>query len=383
MSATVTIVEAADKQLASLVRGAGLTVVSTIQADGLLMLDRQVSQAPDVLIVDVRGAAGLPPDLAAFKRRFVKTGVILVMESLDPAIMLDAMRAGVTELVKSPVVVDELKAAVARVTGGQVEEVTGGDVIAFLGAKGGVGTTTLGVNVAAVLAGDKDSNVVMADLHVAVHGDVGLLFGIEPRFSSVDALENVRRLDAAFLKGLVVRAKPGLDVLASPETPAVRPPEGRLVRTLIDRLAAAYDTVVIDVPRSDLGVLEALEPATAIVLVVNQELPTVRRAAQIAALLRQRHGRERLGAVVSRYDARAEIGQDDIERVVGLPVWGVLPSDYRLALQAANQGHPLVVDNHSRLTNAIRELSRRVTRSQGAEKAAGPARKMGRLAGLF
>jgi pilus assembly protein CpaE len=155
------------------------------------------------------------------------------------------------------------------------------------------------------------------------------------------------------------------------------------VRALIDRLAALYRTVVLDVPRSDMGMIEALEPATAIVVVVNQELPTVRRAAQIAALLRQRHGKERLGSVVSRYDARAEIGQDDIERVVGLPVWGVLPSDYRLALQAANQGAPLVVDNHSRLANATRQLAHKVTKSRGAAAPAAATRKVGRLAGLF
>ncbi len=376
------IVEGADRQLATLVRSAGLTVVATIRADALSMLDRHVSQVPDVLILDVRGESGLPPELPAAKRKFPKVNVVLVVAKLDPALMLEAMRAGVTELVSEPFTAEDLKAAVDRVTGGLAEEVSGGDIIAVLGAKGGVGTTTIAVNVAAALAAEKDSNVIIADLHAAAHGDVGLLFGVEPRFSVVDALENVRRLDAAFLKGLVVRAKPGLDVLTSPETPSVRPPEGRQVRALIDRLAALYRTVVLDVPRSDMGMIEALEPATAIVVVVNQELPTVRRAAQIAALLRQRHGKERLGSVVSRYDARAEIGQDDIERVVGLPVWGVLPSDYRLALQAANQGSPLVVDNHSRLANAVRQLALKMSRSQGAAPTAVP-RKVGRLAGLF
>jgi pilus assembly protein CpaE len=324
----------------------------------------------------------LPTEVTSFKRKYNKTSVVLIVEKLDPALMLDAMRAGVTELVAEPFTGADIKAAVDRVTGGQVEDVSGGDVIAFIGAKGGVGTTTIAVNVAAALAAEKDSNVIVADLHAAAYGDVGLLFGVEPRFSVVDALENVRRLDAAFLKGLVVRAKPGLDVLASPETPSVRPPEGRQVRALIDRLATLYRTVVIDVPRADIGMIEALEPATAITVVVNQELPTVRRAAQIGALLRQRHGKDRLGSVVSRYDSRAEIGQDDIERVVGLPVWGVLPSDYRLALQAANQGSPLVVDNHSRLADAIRQLARKVAKSERAAAAAVP-RRVGRLAGLF
>ena len=383
MVPTITVVEGADRQFAAFARSAGLTIVSTIRVENLSVIERQVSQAPDVLVVDLRGEAVFPHELAAFKRKYAKTSVVLVVSKLDPALMLDAMRAGVTELVAEPFTGADLKAAVDRVSGGQVEEVTGGDVIAFLGAKGGVGTTTIAVNVAASIGAAKDSNVIMADLHAAAYGDVGLLLGVEPRFSVVDALENARRLDAAFLKGLVARAKPGIDVLASPETPSVRVPEGRQVRALIDRLAALYRAVVLDVPRSDIGMIEALEPATAIVVVVNQELPTVRRAAQIAALLRQRHGKDRLGSVVSRYDARAEIGQDDIERVVGLPVWGVLPSDYRLALQAANQGCPLVVDNHSRLADAMRQLAQKVSRPQEAPGRASATRKVGRLAGLF
>ena len=383
MVASITVVESSDRQLAALARSTGLTVVSTIEPTELPNLDRQGNRPPDVLLVDVRDGGGLPPELASFKRRHPKSGVVVVAAQMDPAMMLEAMRAGVTELVTDPVTAPDLKAAIDRVLGTHVDQSASGDTIAFLGAKGGVGTTTLAVNVAAALAADKESNVMMADLHVAAHGDVSLLLGVEPRFSVVDALENVKRLDAAFLKGLLVRAKPGLDVLASPDPPSVRPPEGRQVRALIERIGNHYPTVVLDVPRSDMGMLEALEPATAMVVVVNQELPTVRRAAQIAAMLRQRHGKDRVGAVVSRYDSRAEIGQDDIERVVGLPVWGVLPSDYRLTLSAANQGKPLVVDNHSRLANAIRQLAHRLVKSAPSEAARPAARTSGRLAGLF
>jgi pilus assembly protein CpaE len=383
--ATITVVESGNGQLSGLVRAAGLTVISTMQSAELAALDRNGVRPPDVLVVDARGDAGLPPELGGLKRRYPRMGVVLVVEKLEPTLMLEAMRAGVTELVAEPLAEADIKAAVDRVLGHHAPQTAAGEIIAFLGAKGGVGTTTLAVNVAAALAGQKDSNVLMADLHVAAHGDVGLLFGVEPRFSIVDALENVRRLDSAFLKGLVVRAKPGLDVLASPDTPSLRPPEGRQIRSLLDRLAAQYQTVVLDVPRSDMGMLEALEPASAMVVVVNQELPTVRRAAQIAALLRQRHGKDRVGAVVSRYDSRAEIGQEDIERVVGLPVWGVLPSDYRLALSSANQGKPLVLESHSRLAAAVKQLATRVCRSPAeAEAPSQPARRQaGRLAGLF
>jgi Flp pilus assembly CpaE family ATPase len=117
---------------------------------------------------------------------------------------------------------------------------------------------------------------------------------------------------------------------------------------------------VLDVPRSDFATIDSLDPLSSVVLVVNQELPTVRRAAEIGALLRQRYGKDRVGAVVSRYDARADIGQDDIQRVVGVPVWGTLPSDYRKVLAAANAGRPLVTDNHSRLAASVTQLAQRL-----------------------
>jgi septum formation inhibitor-activating ATPase MinD len=117
---------------------------------------------------------------------------------------------------------------------------------------------------------------------------------------------------------------------------------------------------------------------------VNQELPTVRRAAKIAALLRQRHGKDKVAAVVCRYDSRAEIGQEDIERAVGLPVWGVIPSDYRLTIAAANDGRPFVLDK-GRLPTAVREFAARL-RGQEREKPASPhaaKRVASRIAGLF
>jgi pilus assembly protein CpaE len=233
------------------------------------------------------------------------------------------------------------------------------------------------------MASEMGSGVLLTDLHVAVHGDAALLLGVEPRFSVVEAIENTQRLDAAFLKGLIVKAKGGLDVLASPERPQLRPPEGAQVRALLERLVANYSAVVLDVPRSDFGVLDSLDPLTAVLLVVNQELPSIRRAAQIAALLRQRYGKDKVACVVSRYDARADIGQEDIERVVGLPVWAVLPSDYRKVIAAANAGKPLVSDANSRLASSVVQLARRLA-GASAEPAKRPAaRAAGRLGGLF
>ena len=101
-----------------------------------------------------------------------------------------------------------------------------GQVIAFLGGKGGVGTTTLAVNVATAMAKSAPSSTLLIDLHVG-SGDAALFLGAEPRFSVVDALENIQRLDDSFLRSLVGRTKFGLDLLASSDRGMVGPVDVR------------------------------------------------------------------------------------------------------------------------------------------------------------
>ena len=379
--------ESTDRQLAGLVRSAGCTVVATVPMGDFGALTRTQSASPDVLLVDLRGQTRLPTGLQAFKRQHSQVGVVIVAAQLDPMLMLEAMRAGLTDWVTDPLSVPDLRTAIDRAVGHTAPLATSGKILAFLGAKGGVGTTTLAVNVAAVLAAESDSKVLLIDLHVSAYGDAALMLGAEPRCSVVDALENVHRLDAAFLDTLVVRAKPGLDLLASPERPSYAFGVSQL-RALLDGVTRFYRCVILDVPHHDLRILDALEHAASNTLVVDQELSTIRRATKIASLLKLRHGRDKVSAVVMRHDSRADIGQNDIERVVGLPVWRMLPNDYRLALTAVTSGRPLVTDNKSRLPTAIRQLADRLHGSHlksskpdgGAKRAS--SRRLG-FVGLF
>src|SRR6185436_15818529 len=110
--------------------------------------------------------------------------------------------------------------------------------------------------------------------------------------------------------------------------------------------------------RSDAAALDALDQAARIVVVANQELATVRNASRIAASFRQRYGTERVTVIVNRVDQHAEIGRDDVEKVVGMRVLHTVPSDYRMALRALNKGRPLALDNHNKLAASFRELAR-------------------------
>ncbi len=173
----------------------------------------------------------------------------------------------------------------------------------------------------------------------------------------IDALENVHRLDKAFLGGLVGHARGGLSLLASSDRASATPVDATSVRTLIESAAKHYRYVVLDVPRTDV-MIDALEPSSRIVIVANQELATVRAATRLSAALRQRYGKERLAVVVSRFDIQAEIGQSDVERVLGTPVAHTFPSNYRIALEALNTGRPVVLDNHNKLAAALTGFAR-------------------------
>jgi pilus assembly protein CpaE len=184
----------------------------------------------------------------------------------------------------------------------------------------------------------------------------------------LDALENVKRLDAAYFKGLVVRSKSGLDLLGASGRPMSGGFETGKLRTLLDFAGQMHRFTVLDVPRSDTTVLDSLESATKIVLVANQELATVRSASRMAATLRQRYGQDRLRLVLTRTDRRAEIGHEDVERTVGIDVRHTFPSDYRLAVQAMNKGRPIVLDNHNDLSAAFTAFAREITGTTDSPK---------------
>ncbi len=355
MGLSITLVGATDRQLEELLRGPNVRLKTLSVADLLALAQPSASQ-PDVVILDLRDSGALPPTLSTLKRQHPATGVVIVAARMDPVLMLEAMRAGVNEWVADPITAAELNAAIERVGASRVASVQG-QIFAFIGAKGGVGTTTIAVNVATALARSlEDERTLLMDFHLS-YGDAAVFLGAEPRFTVADAMENTHRLDEAFFESLVVQSKStGVHLLASAER-AVGTVDMRRIATLLSFAASHYRYTFLDVPRSEAGVLDSLEGVASIMIVANQELATVRNAGRIAATLRQRYGKDRVKIVISRYDKQAEINNEDVERVVGSPVKYTVPSDYRAALNSLNKGRPLALDKESKLAPAFQAIA--------------------------
>jgi pilus assembly protein CpaE len=354
VAASLIIIGSRDPQIEEIARGSGRIATVTWLSDLSALMDVRAGQ-PDVLLVDVRRSGAVPSDLSQLKRNHPSTNVVLLASRLDPAVMLQGMRAGVNECITDPVTQAEFEAAIGRLLGQRAPASTGA-VFAFVGAKGGVGTTTTAVNVAATLAKLSAGRALLMDLHLA-YGDAAVFLGANARFSVLDALENLHRLDGQFLKSLIVSTPSGLDLLASADRPATRSLELRQIGSVVQLAAGQYPYVVLDVPRSDLGVLDNLDSVKSLVVVANQELATVRNAGRMAAALRARYHGTKVTTIINRTDGKSEIGQRDVERAVGGAIAHQLPSDYRRALTAMHKGRPLALDNHNNLSASIKALA--------------------------
>ena len=345
----VTVLAGTDRQLPGLLRACGAQVTS-IEIVDLEALAEPAVRQPDTIVVDARDLITMPAELAVIKRQHPTTGILVVLPRLDGALVLDAMRSGASECVAEPITREELNSALARIAAHRPSR--RGDVVAVIGAKGGVGATTVAVNVATMLNKLLPASTLLMDLHLT-YGDAAIFLGAEPRFSTLDALENMHRMDGSFLRTLVTQTKSGLDLLASSDHAISPPVDVTRVRSLIDLAAGEYRFLVLDVPRADPAVLDSMESVSSVVVVANQDVATIRSAARMAAALEQRYGKERVSIVISRYDARAEIGQADVERAIGRPVAGLFPNDYATALASLNEGRPLVLANHTKLASAF------------------------------
>src|SRR5262245_16275226 len=146
----VLIVDPLNRELEVLLSTSGIHA-SRASAAALSGLAQPTAVCPEVVLVDTRATRAIPASMAAVKRQHPAIGFIVVASESDPALLLEAMRAGATEFLPEPITAAALEQTIARLVAHRASPTTKGQVFAFIGAKGGVGTTTTAVNVATVL----------------------------------------------------------------------------------------------------------------------------------------------------------------------------------------------------------------------------------------
>src|SRR4051794_9353503 len=297
------------RQIARLVRACGVPV-------GIVEGRAPEGAGPDLVVVDIRSDAA--SGMAAIERLRAMSpnlAIFVIPAAPEPELILQAMRAGANEFFPWNSVDgsgasragDESFHGAVRRSAARREAASAGAkppcvTHAFLGAKGGAGTTTVAVNCAVELARLTKRPTIIVDLKTCL-GEVAMFLGVRPRFTVLDAIENLHRLDKDFLKELVTKHKSGLDILAAAEQ-FDRPnaQDAGAIEELLRVLTKTYDYVVIDCGNMITACVAAgLYAADTIFLVTNPDVPSIRNAQRLVERVRQPGaGRERVKVLVNR-----------------------------------------------------------------------------------
>lgn len=212
------------------------------------------------------------------------TDTILISDQSDNKLTRQLMRAGAVDVLPFPMDSYELGSLLRDAISEKrrriaTERGSLAGAIAFMGAKGGSGSTTLAVNVAYDLATKHNMKVALVDFDMQF-GDVALYLDLRPSSTVADALRQAHRLDPVFLKALMTHHKSGLDVLAScGSLYSASDVSSDEVVKLLEVLVETYDYVVIDLPDYiDNSVIEVLRFSEYIMLVIQNSLSAIKNA---------------------------------------------------------------------------------------------------------
>ncbi len=304
----------------------------------------------DFALAVVALAALSPEDLSRLESALSanpRTSVILVTDDQSSDFLLRAMRAGVREVVPLDGPREGLVAAFLR-QAGRLDTARGqtrlAQVIAFMPAKGGSGSTFLSTNLGFVLA-SHGKRVAVLDLNLQF-GDVALFVSDKrPKSNVADVCREASRLDAELLEASMMTIGENLSVLAAPDSPE-RAPEVRpeVVERIIALARTRFDIVILDVGRILEAVsIKALDEAENIYLVVQAALPTLHDARRLLGVLQGLgYGKDKLRIVLNRIDKKGDIGVREVARTLGYDVAQQVPNSYVSVVHSINHGIPIL-----------------------------------------
>jgi len=231
----------------------------------------------DLVVVDAR--RDVMRAMAAVERlrlALPSVGIFVVADEAQPDVILQAMRSGANEFLTWPPVPAAFSEAITRAAARR-QSASGArqaTTLVFFGAKGGSGTTTLAVNSAVELARLSKRPTIIVDLNPGL-GEVSLFLGMRSRFTLLDAIDNLHRLDGEFLRELVVKHKSGLDIMAGSdhfERPGA--PDVAGLEEVLRLFARQYEHIVIDAG-SHIGpcAVTSFYTAESICFVANPDVP--------------------------------------------------------------------------------------------------------------
>ncbi len=339
---------------------------------------------PDVVVLSMEEPVVRPlKAIEGLLLSFPNLPIVVVSSLGDRDHLRKAMQAGARDYLVRPVRAQELRSAVAElyaaevrrqsVLEGEAKRVVHGDVLAVFAVKGGVGKTSLSVNLAAALAQQTRQRVGLLDLDLQL-GDVAVALGIVPEHTIADVAASASRLEPSLLHGMTFADPSGVHVLPAP----LRPEEGEQIsleeiQRIVTVMAQTYDYVVVDMPPLITEATSSiLDQATLVLLITTQDMLTLRRTKVALQVMRAwGYSQDKVKLVLNHAYSANGLAGGDVQQALDYPVYWSVPNDAAVA-SALKVGRPLVVASpNSRAGRSVVDLARDICGSQTAPSSGG------------
>lgn len=354
--------------------------------------DVLVQTQPDIALVALDSDQSRAIELiGTIHQNHPNCNILAISGHQEGSLILQAVRNGAKEFLTSPLKLEEFLAALERIRAVVSKNAGEGavrtsQIISVAGVSGGIGCTSLAINLGCCFAQQPGRSVAIIDLDLAL-GDADVWLDIIPDYTIQDVADNITRLDYALLKRSLTKHECGACLLPRPVEMEDHPPIGPdELRRVISLLKATFTHLVIDLSKTFTPLDQAAMELSDVILIVTQlDLPSLRNAVRLMQYFKRRQGLyDKVKVVVNRMGLDDNtISLNKALETLGREVFATIPNDYATMVEARNNGVPLITQApKARVTKSIMQLVQNLEGpSESDEKP--EDRKPARKGGLF
>ncbi|HQR41818.1 MAG TPA: AAA family ATPase, partial [Gemmatales bacterium] len=313
---------------------------------------------------------------------YPNTNILAVSSRTDGPFILQTLRSGAKEFLPLPLQLEDLLTVLERIKAPandpsspqqQGNTGVGGIIIAMAGSRGGIGCTSLAVNLGCCLSTLPENKVVLVDLDLAL-GDTNILLDFRPTYTLSDLASNINEVDQKFLKGVLYQHSSGMMVLPHPENldDLGLIHEEHILR-LLSLLRSTFTHVIVDLSKSFRPTdVAAMRVADIITLVGQLELSSIHNIARLLPTFKSVEGLyEKVRILLNRVGSEDQmISKTKAEEFMGMSVFWQVQNDSKAMLGARNEGKPLIqFAPKSKPCQDLSELARVLTSGVSAPSA--------------
>jgi pilus assembly protein CpaE len=301
--------------------------------------------------------------------------VFLTSKIVKPEILIEAMKVGVKEFFPQPINGEEVKRALLKLLEKQPEREPPrkdesaekqGMIINVIGSKGGVGTTTVAVNLATSLTQiDSNQSIALIDMNL-LFGEIPMFLGIESSFDWLEVARNIYRIDTTYLMSVMSHHESGVYVLPSPATISEQfLVNSNVIEALLVQMKAIFDYIVIDLGQSlDEISKTIIRLSDSLIVVALLSLPCLVNVKKLQDAFRKfgYPSNDSIKILINRGQKRSIISIGDAEKSLKKKVFWSIPNDFQATMNAINQGKPLAsIEPAAEITSNFKELAATLT----------------------